>query len=66
MLSSCWGNLQTGGATLVDAIFEDFQEQSGLKITHEQRRFIEVDKSEPIKICELEKTSEAIKAFPAQ
>ena len=54
-------NLQTGGANLVDTIFQGLQGQSRLKITHEPRRFIEVANHEAVKIGDLEKNSEAMK-----
>ena len=59
--------LQTGGEGVVDTIFEDFlQEQSRLKTTKEQRRFIDLDNHDAVKIGDMEKISKAIKVVKAK
>ena len=58
-------NQQTGADSLVDTIFEGLQEQNKLKIAHE-RRFVEVDSNEAVKIGDLEKNSDAINVITFQ
>ena len=54
-------NLQKGGSSPADSIFEGSHVQNVLKITNELRRVIEVDNHEAPKIGDLEKNAEAIK-----
>ena len=49
----------------MDTLFAGLQEQGRLEITNELRRFIEVNNHEAVKVGDLEKNSEAIKAVGA-
>ena len=54
--------MQAGGDNMVDTIFEGLQDQSSLKITSGQKRVIELDNHDAVKIGDLERNTEVLKA----